>query len=306
MSRNTLKIKKNLNGWLIIDKPLNIGSTPVVSKLKWSLSPNKIGHAGTLDPLATGVLPIAFGQATKLIPFVMDGKKTYEFQITFGYETSTDDSAGEIINQTSNRPTEEEIKNILPHFIGTILQVPPIYSALKINGERAYDLARSGQHLELSPRPIQIDSLELLNFTGDTADFRVSCGKGTYVRSLGRDIGRMLGCFGYITVLRRIKCGPFQIGDTTPLSIFETKLDTIKLLPMNTALNNFPTLTLSETEEKRLRQGQRIPVRQLSIQPATSDLQNVFCLKYQDKIIGLGKCLNNIIQPYRIFNDTDI
>ena len=305
MSKNTLRIKKNLNGWLIIDKPLHIGSTPVVSKLKWSLSPCKIGHAGTLDPLATGVLPIALGQATKLIPFVMDGKKIYEFQVTFGCETTTDDAAGEVINNSQNRPTEEQIKNILPHFIGTILQIPPIYSALKINGERAYDLARNGQDLQLSPRPVQIDTLELLKFTGDTADFRVSCGKGTYVRSLGRDIGRMLGCFGHITVLRRLKCGPFQISDTTPLSVFETKQDTIKLLPMNTALNNFPTLILSEAEEKRLKQGQRIPVRQLSTQPTITDLQDVFCLKYQDKIIGLGKCIHNIIQPYRIFNDTD-
>jgi len=299
MSTNT---KNNLNGFLVIDKPYDMGSTQVVSKLKWALSPQKIGHAGTLDPLATGVLPIALGQATKLIPFVMDGTKVYEFQVTWGKQTDTDDLAGQPFQTTDRRPSTAEIQAILPQFIGTIEQLPPAYSALKINGQRAYDLARSGQEVALKPRPVQVDSLTLLQATTDTADFRVVCGKGTYVRSLGRDMGQKLGCLGYITRLRRLACGPFRIEDAIPLDDFADKNPPVFLLPMDSALGQLPALALPTELATRLRQGQRLPLRDilpfLDIN-LTDDM--VLRLYSGRQFIGLVRYAKGVIHPYRVF-----
>ena len=300
MSINT---KNNLNGWLVIDKPFNIGSPDVVSKLKWSLSPKKIGHTGTLDPLATGVLPIAFGHATKLIPFVMDGTKVYDFEVTWGLETDTDDAAGKPVQTSPNRPTQSEILSLLPDFIGDISQLPPAYCALKINGKRAYDLARTGQDVSLAPRTIHIDSLILLDIEPDKASFRVTCGKGTYVRSLGRDLGRKLGCFGYITKLRRVACGPFRIENAIPLSDFSEKRDDISLLPLNTALDSFPKLHLPTTLTKRLLQGQRIPYRDIAdFCPDKPSENTLLCLMENDTLLGLVRFAQNLLHPYRIFN----
>ena len=300
MSKNTNRI----NGWLVIDKPLNVGSTTVVSKLKWALSPQKIGHAGTLDPLATGVLPIALGYATKLIPFVMDGQKIYDFQITWGTETTTDDRAGDIVQSSSIRPTQTDIEAILPRFIGVIDQEPPAYSALKINGKRAYDLARSGQEVLLKKRPVRIDGLTLLKQDTDTADFRVVCGKGTYVRSLGRDLGRQLGCLGHISALRRLACGPFSIEQALPLSCFNTQNPAISFLPIETALDNLAKLSLPEAETHRLCLGQRLSLR--SVQPYLSRPiveDDILCLMHQGKLIGLTQLRKQTIHPYRIFQN---
>lgn len=298
MLKNTNKI----NGWLVIDKPLDIGSTTVVSKLKWALTPQKIGHAGTLDPLATGVLPIALGYATKLIPFVMDGQKTYDFQVTWGAETTTDDRAGSVVQSSLSRPTVSDIESVLSRFTGVIDQEPPAYSALKINGKRAYDLARSGQAVILKKRPVRIDSLTLLKHDGDTSDFRVVCGKGTYVRSLGRDIGRLLGCLGHISVLRRLTCGPFSINQALPLSCFDTKNPTVSFLPIETALDHFVKLTLPESETLRLCQGQRLS--RGSVQPYLAQSvpeDEILCLMCQDRLIGLVRFKNGTFHPYRIF-----
>lgn len=298
--------RHHINGWLIIDKPYSLGSTTVVARLKKALSPTKIGHAGTLDPLATGILPIALGQATRLIPYVMDGQKTYEFQITWGAETTTDDSEGTITQTTAARPTEAEIKAALPAFIGTVNQLPPAYSALKINGHRAYDLARSGREVSLAPRPVRIDTLELLRTTTDTADFRVSCGKGTYVRALGRDIGRRLGCLGYITHLRRTACGPFTLADAVQLDTLTTPPlpDPIPLLPLEKAINHMPTLTVPPAEAHRLNQGQRLALKPLSagLSRPVSEYE-VACLLCAGHVLGLVKIAHNTIHPYRIFAD---
>ena len=299
MSKNTNKI----DGWLIIDKPLDLGSTKVVSQIKWSLSPAKIGHAGTLDPLATGVLPIALGHATKLIPYVMDGTKIYEFQVTWGAETDTDDAAGVIVQESPNRPTETEIQQVLPAFLGEILQQPPAYSALKIDGKRAYDLARGGKAVDLTPRPVRIESLTLLNTDRNTADFRVVCGKGTYVRSLGRDLGRRLGCYGYITRLRRVACGPFRVEDAIGLDVFSKKNPDIVPLPIETPLDHIPRLNLSAEICRRLQQGQRIPLRDVGV-PDSVRLgdDTVVCLYDSERLIGLGRVQNRVLHPYRIFS----
>ena len=301
MSTNT---KNDLNGFLVIDKPYDMGSTQVVSKLKWALSPQKIGHAGTLDPLATGVLPIALGQATKLIPFVMDGIKVYEFQVTWGKQTDTDDLAGQVLQTTNKRPSEAEIKAILPQFIGRIEQLPPAYSALKINGHRAYDLARSGQEVALKSRPVQVDSLTLLQTTLNTADFRVVCGKDTYVRSLGRDMGQKLGCLGYITRLRRLACGPFRIEDAVSLEAFTDKNPSVSLLPMENALGHLPMLALPTELATRLRQGQRLPLRDIRPFLQTNLTDDVILRLYTDKqFIGLARFSQGTLHPYRVFPD---
>lgn len=291
--------KRQLDGWLVIDKPLDMGSTVVVGKLKWALEPAKIGHAGTLDPLATGVLPIALGKATRLIPYVMDGRKVYEFQITWGAETATDDAAGEIIGQTDKRPTETEIRAILPRFLGEIMQLPPAYSALKINGKRAYDLARRGEEVALKPRPVRIETLELVSRTEDTADFRVVCGKGTYVRSLGRDIGRALGCLGYITRLRRTVCGPFTIKDAVPMRAFEHKCEKVNLMPLDTALDTVPAVATDAVIGVRLRQGQRVPVREIT-DAVDCPEGRVMRVIADGELIGLVRVAGGVLHPYRI------
>ena len=295
-------IRKQIDGWLVIDKPLKMGSTDVVSKIKWSLSPTKIGHAGTLDPLASGVLPIALGHATKLIPCVMDGTKVYDFQITWGAETETDDKEGNITQTTDKRPTEEEVKDVLSDFIGVIEQVPPAYSALKVDGKRAYDLARSGQEVNLKARAVHIKELHLLRFDESCADFRVVCGKGTYVRSLGRDIGRKLGCLGYISQLRRVTCGPFNLDQATDISNFNEKRESISVLPIDMALNHMPMLNCPETIAKRLKQGQRLKLKDvIPFLSGTVQDGNVVRIMSEGNLIGLVRIQNSVFHPYRMF-----
>ena len=295
MLKNTNKI----DGWLIIDKPLEMGSTSVVSRLKHILHPAKIGHAGTLDPLATGVLPIALGKATKLIPHVMDGTKIYDFRIEWGSETATDDSEGEITATSPDRPTEKEVLNILPSFLGVIEQVPPAYSALKVDGHRAYDLARNGQEVTLSARAVKIEALYLLRFDTETADFRVVCGKGTYVRALGRDIGRKLGCLGHVTALRRMACGPFRIDDA--VSLDQTEIEKA-VLPMMSALNGMMTLSCSDEEWLRLKQGQRLSLSAV-IQRLPQVLDGVVIgLIHHEQLVGLARIKQGGVHPYRIFS----
>ena len=205
--------RNDVHGWVVLDKPASMTSTHVVCRLKRMFNAKKAGHAGTLDPLATGVLPVAFGEATKTVPFVQDGEKVYRFTVRWGVETDTDDSDGKIAAQSDARPAAAGILALLPRFTGTIQQQPPSYSAIKINGERAYDLARGGQAPELSPRPVTIRALDLINALPEEAVFEARCGKGTYVRAIARDLGRSLGCYGHVSALRRTRVGPFyEIG----------------------------------------------------------------------------------------------
>lgn len=206
-------MNKLVNGWVIVDKPEGMSSAHVVAKIKRLFKAKKAGHGGTLDPLATGVLPIALGEATKTLSYVLDGAKAYRFQLKWGEGRTTDDREGEITKISDKRPNANEIKDILPQFIGHIEQIPPSYSALKVNGKRAYTLAREGQSVSLPPRQIVISSLILLESTPDTATFEVSCSKGTYVRSLARDLASKLGTYAHITQLRRLKAGFFHEKD---------------------------------------------------------------------------------------------
>ena len=212
------KQRDAVHGWLILDKPMGLTSTQALGKVRRILNGNKAGHGGTLDPLATGILPLAFGEATKIVPFVMDHDKEYEFTVHWGEQRATDDAEGEVIATSPNRPTEQDIRKALPRFIGTISQTPPAYSAIKIDGERAYDLARAGNAPQMVAREVTIHNLELLGMNGaDEALFRVHCGKGTYVRSLGRDLSLFLSTYGYISALRRTRVGPFTLKESISL-----------------------------------------------------------------------------------------
>jgi tRNA pseudouridine55 synthase len=208
---------RKVDGWLILDKPYDYGSTDAVSRLRWFADAQKAGHAGTLDPLATGLLPIAFGEATKTVPYVQDGLKTYRFEAKWGEATSTDDTEGEVIARSDVIPTRGAIEAALPAFTGRIMQRPPAFSAVKVNGERAYDLARDGEAVELAPRPIDIESFTLIEAEGERAVFEAVTGKGAYVRSLVRDLAEALGTRGHVTALRRTRVGPFGEGDMVTL-----------------------------------------------------------------------------------------
>lgn len=255
-----------LDGWLIIDKPTGVGSTDVVTLCKRGFNAQKCGHGGTLDPLATGVLPIAFGAATKTVPYVMDGTKSYRFTLKFGEARDSDDADGKVIGTSDARPDDATIRAALPQFIGDIMQVPPIFSAIKVAGERAYDLARAGEIPELAPRPARVDRFELIERPdADTAIFLVESGKGVYMRSLARDIARACGTVGHITALRRMRVGPFHEKDAVALDKIAVSGDTpppspALLLPVTTALADIPALALTEAEAARLSFGQHIPL----------------------------------------------
>ena len=207
-----------MHGWLVLDKPVGMTSTQAVGAIKRLFTRKRAGHAGTLDPLASGCLPIALGEATKTVPFVMDGRKVYRFTVRWGEERDTDDADGRVTATSDARPTRAAIEALLPRFTGTIAQVPPRFSAIKIEGERAYDLARDGETVELAARPVEIHRLELVDMPdADHAEFEAECGKGTYVRALARDIGRALGCFGHVEALRRKAVGPFGENDMISL-----------------------------------------------------------------------------------------
>ena len=249
-----------LNGWLVIDKASGMTSTQVVGKVRWLTKAQKVGHAGTLDPLATGVLPIALGEATKTVPFAMDSAKIYRFTVRWGAATDSDDSEGAVIRTADGRPTPQQIAAILPRFTGMISQTPPIYSALKIDGERAYDLARAGETVILQPRDITVHSLVLLEQPDeDNAVFEAHVGKGTYVRSLARDMGEALGTAGHIVQLRRVSVGKFHADNAISLEKLEevthgARLDEY-LHSVSTALDDIPALALTDAEAAKLRQG---------------------------------------------------
>lgn len=292
----------DINGWLIIDKPKGIGSTDVVNLTRRLLNANKNGHTGTLDPFASGVLPIAFGEATKLIPFVTDGHKEYEFVLEFGKATNTDDTEGEITAVSDILPTKEEILAILPEFSGEIHQVPPIYSAIKINGERAYKLARQGKNIDIPSRTVQIFSLELIEqLSPDSFSFRVECSKGTYVRALGRDIALKLGTVGHLKELRRTKCGIFSLDDTILLENLKNMLyeDNRRqfLLPTETSLRDIAVIAVSPEDAAKLRLGQSISPRFYNL----NGLQGVAAALKDGCLVSLVRVEEKRISPIRVF-----
>jgi len=294
-----------VNGWLIFDKPQGMTSTKAVSRLKRLYDAAKAGHAGTLDPLATGILPIAFGEATKTVPFVMDGIKAYRFTVRFGAETDTDDAEGKVIETSDRRPTGEEIEAALPHFTGEISQVPPRYSALKVEGARAYDLARDEEAFELAPRTVVIDRLDLVDHPDpDHCVLEAECGKGTYVRALARDLGRALQCLGHVAALRRTRVGAFHEDDATMLEKVEAAAAegpaalTSLLRPVETALHDLPALNLSSSDAARLRQGQAVLLRGRDAPILSGPVYAVS----RGALVALGEVDQGEFKPRRIFN----
>ncbi|MDP9196555.1 MAG: tRNA pseudouridine(55) synthase TruB [Pseudomonadota bacterium] len=257
--------KRPLHGWLVVDKPVGPGSTQVLGRVKYLLKPEKAGHGGTLDPLASGILPIAFGEATKTVPWVMDALKTYRFTARWGEARNTDDAEGEVTATSPVRPGAEDIHRILPLFHGDILQVPPAYSALKIGGQRSYTLARGGQDVEHAPRRVRVDRLSLVDCPDpDRAVFEVVCGKGTYVRSLARDMALKLGTVGYVSGLRRLAVGPFSLKDALALPDLEAagpEAVLARIIPLEKALATLPVLEVTAGEALALSRGQALEAR---------------------------------------------
>jgi tRNA pseudouridine55 synthase len=263
--------KHDVHGWVILDKPVGMTSTQAVGALKRMFKAKRAGHAGTLDPLASGALPIALGEATKTVPFVMDGKKLYRFTVQWGEERDTDDAEGRVTQTSASRPEEGAIRAALPAFTGTVEQIPPRFSAIKVAGERAYDLARDDEQFDLAPRPVQIDRLELVETPdADHTVFEAECGKGTYVRAIARDLGQKLGCFGHVTALRRVAVGPFGAETLIPLEQLEAMCQKAAageasladaLLPVETALDDIPALAVGGADAARLQRGQAVLLR---------------------------------------------
>ena len=294
--------KNKVDGWVVLDKPLGMGSTTAVGRVRWLFGAAKAGHGGTLDPLATGILPIALGEATKTVPFVMDGRKEYRFTLRFGEARSTEDGEGEVTATSDARPTDAAIRAVLPAFVGEIDQMPPAFSALKIGGERAYDLARAGKPVDLKARKVSIERLELLGRPdADHADFVVGCGKGTYIRSLGRDLALALGTVGHLSALRRTVAGPFREEGSISLPKLEALGHIPPLLgalaPVSTALDDIPALALTEAQADRLRQGQ--PVILTRDAPPSGALARAEC---GQKLVALVRSDGVSLQPVRVFN----
>ncbi len=258
MSRN----KRAISGWIILDKPYGLGSTQAVGKVRWLYAAEKAGHAGTLDPLATGLLPIALGEATKTVPFVQGGGKRYRFEIEWGSQTSTDDLEGEVIASSDVRPTEVALRDALPRFTGTIMQRPPAFSAIKVDGERAYDLARAGEAVELAERPVTITGLELLAHSPERSLLEMACEKGTYVRALARDLAQALGTRGHVTLLRRTAVAGFTEADALTIEAIEGAIDRDALLrPSAIALRHLPELRLTPDDAAFIRNGGAVLLR---------------------------------------------
>ncbi len=297
-----------IHGWLNIDKPQGLTSNQVIGRVRRALDAQKLGHAGTLDPLATGILPIALGEATKTISYAQDHDKTYRFTATWGQARDTDDSEGDVTDTSPNRPTREQVLAAIPRFIGDIEQTPPRFSAIKINGERAYDLARAGEEVEMKSRPVTVYDLRLIETTPDTAVFEMDCGKGTYVRSVARDMGLILGCFGHVSQLRRRAVGHFSEETAIPLDEFEKMVVSSApdryLLPVETVLDDIPALALTDAEIDRIRQGQAI--RLISRQ----DVERLNGMEDAETVLAMGdnKPLAILrkdgadLHPVRLFN----
>ena len=296
-----------IHGWLVLDKPAGAGSTRMVSEVKRLFAAEKAGHAGTLDPLASGLLPIALGEATKTVSFIMDGSKTYRFSIAWGEETPSDDAETAPTARSAERPTEQAILAALPSFTGRLMQVPPRFSAVKVEGERAYDLAREGLEAELAARPVEIARLELVAMPDpDHAEFETDCGKGAYIRALARDLGRALACLGRVAALRRTRVGPFAESDMISLESLQQLRHKGAgpegliscLRPLETALDDIPALAVSQAEASRLKQGQPILLRG---RDAPIRLDAVY-VTWRREPIAIGHIEGGVLKPRRVFN----
>ena len=289
------------HGWLILDKPLGITSAQAVARVKRILKPKKIGHGGTLDPLASGILPLALGEATKTFAYVVAHQKGYRFTIHFGESRSTDDAEGEITATSDVRPSREAIEAVLPLFLGEITQIPPIYSAVKIDGERAYARARAGEEIAMPPRQVRIDSLSVLECSGQEASFEVECGGGTYVRSLARDISQSLGAVGYVSALRRTRVGNFSEKHAISLDSLEEMVHgaaPFALLPIAQVLDDIPARTIAAAKVSDLRQGKTISSpHAASAQPP----MRVLCLDESGTAIAIGEESDGLLKPVRVF-----
>jgi tRNA pseudouridine55 synthase len=298
--------KRDVNGWLVLDKPVGMTSTHAVSVVKRLLQAKRAGHAGTLDPLASGLLPIALGEATKTVPFVMDGRKIYRFTVRWGEERDTDDAEGRATQTSAERPTAEAIRALIPRFSGLIEQVPPRFSAVKIDGERAYDLARDGAVVELAPRPIEIHHLELVETPDpDHGVLAAECGKGTYVRALARDMGRALGCFGHVVALRRTAVGPFTEQIATSLEALQRMTqpgaDIVAgpaILPVDAGLAALPALRVSTADAGRLARGQAVLLRGRD----APVMEGWVSVSAHGGLVALAQVEKGELRPRRIFN----
>lgn len=291
-----------VSGWLIVDKPAGITSTAVVNKVKWAFSAQKAGHAGTLDPAATGILAVALGEATKTVPLITDAMKCYRFTVTFGAATTTDDAEGGVIETSDLRPTDAEIAAALAAFRGQIMQVPPQFSAVKVDGERAYDLAREGEEMDLVARPLWVDSLEVISRPdADHVELEMVCGKGGYVRSIARDLGRALGCLGHVQSLRRVWSGPFDLDGAVTMERIEelARTDEIDALlqPIELALADLPELPATPEGAARLRNGNAGMVIALGVEWGT-----LAWASFQGRALAIGHYRSGELHPNRVLN----
>jgi tRNA pseudouridine55 synthase len=310
-----------VHGWLVLDKPAGMTATRATGRVRWLYEAQKAGHAGTLDPLATGVLPIALGEATKTVPFLMEGRKTYCFTARWGEARDTDDAEGAVVGESAFRPTDAAIRAALSTFTGLIEQRPPSFSAIKIAGERAYDLARAGEAVDLAPRTVCVFGFELLAVRStDEAEFRVTCGKGVYIRSLVRDLANVLGTLGYVSSLRRERVGPFVAESAIPLAKLEEMrhseashgavsggpVDALLayLRPIETALDDIPALALTGREADRLRQGRPVPVLRSDNRKVVDALAEGATLyaRADGKPVALLTWDGALAHPLRLFN----
>jgi len=294
-----------IHGWLIVDKPAGLTSSAVVGKVKRALNAAKAGHGGTLDPMATGVLPIALGEATKTVSYVMNGAKTYRFTVRWGEARTTDDAEGEITQTSDVRPDRDAVVAALEGFVGDIEQVPPDYSAIKLDGKRAYDLARENKPLALAPRTIHIDSFELVEMPdSDHAVFDVSCGKGSYMRGLARDLGRKLGTCGHISALRRLACGGFGENHAISLDSVISLGHSAPLLAVETALDDIPALAMTADEARSLQHGQAVSVLPVANRSSLEkvDPGAVYRAMSGEKMVALAKIVGGEIRPIRVLN----
>ena len=287
-----------VDGWVVLDKSVGMTSTQAVSRLKRIYNAQKAGHAGTLDPLASGILPIAFGEATKTVPFVQDGEKAYRFTVRWGAETNTDDSDAQITRESDARPDRDAIEALLPQFIGDILQTPPQFSAIKIAGERAYDLAREGEQVELKPRAVTIHSLAIEAETPDETVFFMECGKGAYVRAIARDLGRLLGCYGHVTALRRTRVGPFVEEDSYTLDEIEGQnMAGEALLSVEAGLSELPCVVVDRDTAARLRRGGSVILR-----GRDAPAGGVVYAACGGVPVAFGEIVEGALAPARVFN----
>lgn len=292
---------RDISGWLVVDKPSGITSTAVVNKVRWALGANKAGHAGTLDPEATGVLAIALGEATKTVPYITDALKAYVFTVRLGQATNTDDAEGEVIASSNLRPTDKQIKDALAPFLGDIMQVPPKFSAVKIDGQRAYKLARDGEDVELAARPLWVEELLMVDRPdADHVTLEMTCGKGGYVRSIARDLGTALGCHGHVRELRRIWSGPFEAEDGITLEQVDALAKTPELdsylRPLEEGLADLPELKCSPEGVQRLRNG-----NPGMVYPGEVEYGDEAWASFEGRAVAVGIYKSGELHPVRVF-----